>query len=68
MLNADLSDSVTIEVLWPKEQHRHVSQLLIEVDQTLLGDKLMSAFDPDFERAKHEFQNLYTVEHLLHVP
>ena len=66
LLNADLSDSVATEVVWPKEQHRHVSQLLTEVDQTLLGDKLLSAFDPDFERAKREFQNLYTVEHLLH--
>jgi hypothetical protein len=68
LLNADLSDFVTTEVLWPKEQHRHVSQLLTEVDQTLLGDKLISAFDPDFERAKREFQTLYTVEHLLQVP
>jgi hypothetical protein len=63
-----MSDFVTVEITWPAAQQRHVARLLTEIDQTLLGEKLTSPFDPDFEAAKREFQSLYTVEHLLHAP
>ena len=68
VLNADLSDFVTTEIAWPTTQHRYVSELLAEIDLALLGEKLTSPFDPDFEAAKREFQTLYTVEELLHAP
>ena len=68
VLNADLSDFVTTEIDWPTTHHRYVSELLAEIDLTLLGEKLTSPFDPDFEAAKREFQELYTVEELLHAP
>ncbi|HXG19000.1 MAG TPA: hypothetical protein VNN62_08000 [Methylomirabilota bacterium] len=68
LLNYDLSDFVVTELAWPAAQHHHVARLLTEIDQTLLGEKLTSPFDPDFEAAKREFQSLYTVERLLHAP
>jgi len=68
VLNADLSDFVTTEIVWPAAQHRLVSKLLAEVDLTLLGEKLTSPFDPDYEAAKRAFQERYTVEELLYAP
>ncbi len=68
LLSADMSDFVTLEIVWPTEQRRHVARQLAKIDQTLLGEKLASPFDPDFEAAKRRFYSLYTVEHLLHTP
>lgn len=65
-LSHDLSDFVITEMGWPVAQHRHVAQLLIEIDQTLLGEELPSPFDPDFEAAKREFPSRSTGEHLLY--
>jgi hypothetical protein len=64
-LNANLSDSVNAEVAWPYDRRWYVEQCIQEMDHALIGEKLTSPFDPDFEQAKREFQSYYTVAKLL---
>jgi hypothetical protein len=59
-LSADLNDAADAQVPWPPAQRSQVRRLISVIDQTLTGEKLTSAFDPDFEQARQEFQTLLT--------
>jgi hypothetical protein len=54
-LSSRLDDAADIEVPWPSAQQAKVRRLIQTTDQTLLGKRLTSSFDPDFEQAKQEF-------------
>jgi hypothetical protein len=60
-LSADLDDAEDVQISWPLAQRAQVRRLVQTIDQTLLGEKFTSAFDPDFEQARQEFQALLAV-------
>lgn len=60
-LSADLDDAVDAQVPWPLAQRLQVRQFIQAIDQTLTGEKFTSAFDPDFEQARQEFQALHAI-------
>jgi hypothetical protein len=57
-LSVDLADAVEAWVPWPPAQRRQVRRLIATIDQTLVGEKLTGAFDPDFEQASQELRDL----------
>jgi len=54
-LSSQLDDAADISVPWPAAQQAKVRRLIQTIDQTLLGERLTSSFDPDFEQARQEF-------------
>jgi hypothetical protein len=60
-LSAALDDAADIQISWPLAQRSQVRRLIRTIDQALIGEKFTSAFDPDFEQARQEFQALLTV-------
>ena len=59
-LSARLDDVADLEVPWPSAQQAKVRRLIQTTEQTLLGKRLTSSFDPDFEQARQEFLALLT--------
>ena len=57
-LSAALDDAADIQIAWPPAQRSQVRRLIRTIDQVLIGEKFVSAFDPDFEQARQEFQAL----------
>jgi hypothetical protein len=58
-LSPDLEDATDMEIPWPSAQRAKVRQMIRAIDRSLTGEKLSSAFDPDFEQARQRFQSLY---------
>jgi|SRR5882724_2534346 len=59
-LSPDLADATDAQIVWPAAQRGQVRRLIQAMDHTLIGEKLTSAFDPDFEHARQELQALLT--------
>ena len=59
-LSPDLEDAEEVQVPWPAAQRARVKQLIHKIDEALTGERLTSAFDPDFERARKELVAFYT--------
>jgi len=59
-LSVDLVEAMDCLIAWPLAQRSRVRRLIQSIEQTLIGKKLTSAFDPDFEQARQEFQALLT--------
>lgn len=59
-LSADLEEAEDGQIVWPVEQRTQVRRLIERIDASFVGDKLTSAFDPDFEQARQEFEQLFT--------
>jgi hypothetical protein len=57
-LSADLEEAEDGQIAWPSAQRLQVQQLIEQIDTSLIGEKLTSVFDPDFEQARHEFERL----------
>ncbi len=57
-LSADLNDALDAEVPWPSAQREKVRQMAQAMEGAVVGEKLSSVFDPDFEQARQEFQVL----------
>ncbi|HKA53509.1 MAG TPA: hypothetical protein VKJ47_07585 [Candidatus Binatia bacterium] len=64
-LSPDVADAADAQIAWPVAQRAQVRRLMQDVDAVLIGEKLTSAFDPDFAHARQEFQALLTT---LEVP
>ena len=64
-LSPDVADAADARIAWPGAQRAQVRRLMQDMDRALIGEKLTSAFDPDFEHACQEFQALLT---MLEVP
>jgi hypothetical protein len=65
-LSTDLSDPVGHQVPWSSACRREVAQLVMTIDQALTSPRLDGRVDLAFERARREFQGLYTLEKLLY--
>ena len=59
-LSTDLAEATDCLIAWPIVQRSQVRRFIQRIEQTLIGEKLTSAFDPDFEQARQEFQALLT--------
>lgn len=57
-LSADLANASDACVTWPPAQRATARRLIQAIEGDLLGERLTSAFDPDFELARQEFQRL----------
>lgn len=55
-LNANLEDAVDVQISCPLAQRSQVRRLIQTIDQTLIGGKFTTAFDPDFDQARQELQ------------
>lgn len=62
--NPKLTEAVGKATPWTDQEHKEVQQLCDTIDKTLAG-KLSGLFDPDFQKAKDEFQRQYSVKDLL---
>ncbi|HXG21539.1 MAG TPA: hypothetical protein VNN62_20990 [Methylomirabilota bacterium] len=63
-LSADLEEAEDGQIVWPPAQRMQVRQLIEQIDASFVGDKSTSAFDPDFEQARQEFEQLFTTVEL----
>src|SRR5262249_33991641 len=54
-LSADLVEATDCSIAWPSAQRSQVRRFIQRIEQTLIGEKFTSAFDPDFEQARQEF-------------
>lgn len=63
-LSPDLDDATDVEIPWPPAQRAKVWRMIRAIDRSLTGEKLSSAFDPDFEQARQRFQSFYAVPEL----
>src|SRR5262245_6918996 len=59
-LGADLGEATDCSIAWPFAQRSRARRLIQSIEQTLIGEKVTGAFDPDFEQARQEFQALLT--------
>ena len=57
-LSSDLNDALSAKVHWSGAQREKVRQMVQVMDSAIVGEKLSSVFDPDFEQARQEFQAL----------
>ena len=64
-LSKDLLEAVGKQVSWSPQQRGEVAAVLASVERSLTGSLGAGKWDPDFERAKVEFQRRYTVADLL---
>lgn len=53
-----LEEATDAEIAWPAMQRLRVRELIKRMDGALLGERLTSVFDPDFEEARREFLTL----------
>lgn len=58
-LSPALDDATDVEIPWPPAQRAKVRRMIRAIDRSLTSKKLSSAFDPDFEQARQQFQSLY---------
>jgi len=65
-VSADLSDAIGHQVPWSSARRREVAQLVMTIDQALTSPRLDGRVDVAFERARREFQGLYSLEKLLY--
>jgi hypothetical protein len=57
-LDKELAEATDAQIAWPPLQRAQARKLIELMDASLLGERLTSVFDPDFEQARQEFQNL----------
>lgn len=57
-LSPDLNASVDAEISWPPVQRENVRRMVHAMELSVIGEKLSSIFDPDFEQARQEFHAL----------
>lgn len=57
-LSPDLNASVDAEIPWPPVQRENIRRMVHAMELSVIGEKLSSVFDPDFEQARQEFHAL----------
>src|SRR5215510_2698964 len=65
-LNSDCSDAICHQVSWSSAHRREVTPLVMTFNQALTIPRLDGCVDLAFERARREFQELYTLQKLLY--